>query len=92
MADSPMQREKRNPKRTDLIAGWSPGLRTYVMRVLESYSFAYYCDYYEITKETYDRFEEPGFLPERGRLLFSESPVGGRSAAEDALRAKFYGR
>ena len=88
-----MQREKRNPKRADLIAGWSPRLGIYVMSVLESYSFAYYCDYYEISKETYDRFEEPDFVPEKGRLLFSEAPVGGgRTAEQDALREKFYGR
>lgn len=88
-----MQREKRNPKRSDLIAFWSPGLQIYVMSVLMNYSFMYYCDYYEITKETYDRFEDPDFDPPLGRQLFSEAPVGGRPTAEqDALREKFYGR
>lgn len=88
-----MQREKRNPKHADLIAFWSPGLQIYALSKLMNYSFAYYCDYYEISKETYDRFEEPDFDPPRGRLLFSEAPVGrGRSAETDALREKFYGR
>ena len=88
-----MQREKRNPKHADLIAFWSPGLQIYAMSVLQNYSFMYYCDYYEITEETYDRFAEPDFDPPRGRLLFSEAPVGGRNSAEqEALREKFYGR
>ena len=63
------------------------------MSVLMNYSFMYYCDYYEITKETYDRFEDPDFDPPLGRLLFSEAPVGGgRTAEEDALREQFFGR
>ncbi len=88
-----MQREKRNPKHGDLIAFWSPGLQLYAMSVLQNYSFMYYCDYYEITAETYDRFEDPAFDPPRGRLLFSEAPFGGgRTAEQGALREKFYGR
>ena len=88
-----MQREKRNPKHADLIAFWSPGLQIYAMSVLQNYSFMYYCDYYEITAETYERFEEPDFDPPRGRLLFSEAPVGhSRTPDQDALREKFYGR
>ena len=88
-----MQHEKRNPKHTDLIAFWSPGLQCYALCMLMNYSFMYYCDFYEITKETYDRFEEPGVDPPLGRLLFSEAPVGGRPTAEqDTIREKFYGR
>ena len=88
-----MQHEKRNPKHSDLIAFWSPVLQIYAVSVLKNYSFMYYCDYYEIAKETYDRFEEPDFDPPRGRLLFSEAPVGCRRTAEqDAIRERFYGR
>lgn len=88
-----MVRKKHSPKRSDLIAGWSPGLQIYVVSVLQNYSFAYYCDFFEITKETYDRFEDPDFDPPLGRLLFSEAPVGGRrTAEEDAIHERFYGR
>ena len=91
--DHYMEREKRNPKHSDLIAFWSPGLQIYAVSVQESYSFMYYCDYYEISQETYDRFEEPEFDPPYGRLLFSEAPVGNHhTPEEDALREKFYGR
>ncbi len=85
--------EKRNPAHADLIAGWSPHLQIYVMTELDSYSFCYFCNYYEIRKETYDRFEEPDFDPPRVRLLFSESPVGRKPSEQTtALREKFYGR
>ncbi len=89
---NPIVREKRNPKRSDLIAGWSPGLQIYVVSVLQNYSFMYYCDYYEITQETYDHFEEPDFDPPLGRRLFSEAPVGGHANENNPLREKFYGR
>lgn len=85
--------EKRNPKHADLIAFWSPGLQIYAVSKLMNYSFAYYCDYYEISRETYNRFEEPDFDPPLGRLLFSEAPAGRRETAENAaLRKKFYGK
>lgn len=88
-----MVNEKRNPKHSDLIAFWSPGLQIYAVSVLQNYSFAYYCDYYEISQETYEHFEDPDFDPPRGRLLFSEAPVGRQCTPEqNVLREKFYGR
>ena len=86
-----MVREKRNPNHTTLIAGWSPMLRMYVMSELDNYSFFGFCNFYEITKETYDRFEEPDFDPPSVRMLFSESPVRKMSENEMKLREKFFG-
>ncbi len=87
-----MIHEKRNPKNSALIAGWSPGLKMYVMSELDNYSFVGFCNFYEITKETYDRFDEPDFDPPSVRMLFSESPVRKMQESEKALHEKFYGR
>ncbi|MDE6031571.1 MAG: hypothetical protein K2G32_08130 [Oscillospiraceae bacterium] len=84
-----LEREKMHPNGA-MTAGWSPVLQMYVMTTLESDSFFSYCDFYEITEETYVRFCDDGFRPTAERLLFSQSPHHKVTAEEKAMRDKFF--
>ena len=86
-----IEREKMHPSNT-MYAGWSPALNMYVMSKLESDSFAYYSDYYEIDEYTYEHFCDEGFVPQPVRLLFSGSPRCIPEGEHRRLHDLFFGK
>ncbi len=85
-----IERKKMHPNNM-MCAGWSPALGMYIMNTLESASFFSYCDFYEITEDTYEHFLDEGFDPQPVRLLFSGSPHRKPTDEEQRLHDIFTG-
>lgn len=85
-----IERKKMHPNNM-MCAGWSPALGMYIMNTLESASFFSYCDFYEITEDTYEHFLDEGFDPQPVRLLCAGCPNRRPAYREQRLSDTFYG-